>query len=298
MSKSSVIYVEKSKCDICGNSCLEKILECEDYDTNLGRFNILKCTSCSACFTSPIPTEDTLKYLYDKRGSKNFDEGKQGIFDRIKNYIAKKEIKRYLKNSCPESIADFGTGNGRYAAAMKVLYKNSQVFAVDFSKEPPPELAGNKDVIYITVEKFFNSEKNYDVIFLRHVLEHVYNPQYFIKLLYEKLNPHGKLIIEVPNIDSAISKIFGKYSNLYYPPYHLTHFTKKSFQILLKNYQYTLFESEMPYMSNNLANLFNKKLNNKFRLLGMMLHPFQILINKIYGSKSTLNAIIEKIEKK
>jgi hypothetical protein len=135
------------------------------------------------------------------------------------------------------------------------------------------------------------------VILLRHVLEHALNPIALLKQLKTKINSGGYLIIEVPNVYSGQSKFFGKWSQFWYVPYHTTHFTKENIKNLMDKLEFSRVVyggQEMPILSNNLANIFNKPLNNIFRVLGMLLYPFQLLAD-FFTNSPTVITVIAKI---
>lgn len=295
MNNSKVIYKEKAICEICDSDNFEKYIETEDFDTHLGAFEILKCKNCGMYYTSPHPTKETLHYLYDNRCSKNFDGENWSFFEAIKDFFAEQQLKAYLKklNFKPKSFADFGTGNARYALTLKRLCPDSEVVAIDFCEEVPEKIK-NSDVAYLNTQQFFEEDKTFDVIYLRHVLEHVYNPVEFLKEITKHLTPDGVLVIEVPNINNGTSRVFGKFSASIYAPYHLQHFTEDNLKVLLDKLgcSYETGSAEMPLMSNHIANFCAKPLNNTFRLLGVLTHPLQLFFNFVTNSYSVITAKI------
>lgn len=63
---------------------------------------------------------------------------------------------------------------------------------------------------FIVYDELESEYINYfDVIILRHVLEHTVEPRIFLNRLSKILKPRGKIIIEVPNYDSHWRKWFG-----------------------------------------------------------------------------------------
>jgi predicted SAM-dependent methyltransferase len=76
-------------------------------------------------------------------------------------------------------------------------------------------------------------EKQFDVITLWHVLEHVHDLNKKIQDLKSHLEKDGILLIAVPNHNSLDSKKYGSYWAGYDVPRHLWHFSKQDMTKLL-----------------------------------------------------------------
>jgi SAM-dependent methyltransferase len=76
-------------------------------------------------------------------------------------------------------------------------------------------------------------EHSFDVITMRHSLEHVHHPLDVLRAAHRLLVPGGKLIVSAPNIDSLPFKWFGRYWRGLDLPRHLTHFTPDTLQLML-----------------------------------------------------------------
>jgi len=77
-----------------------------------------------------------------------------------------------------------------------------------------------------------NNEKQFDVITLWHVLEHVPNLDEYISTLKKLLKPNGILIVAVPNFKSFDANYYKQFWAAFDVPRHLWHFSKKSIQLL------------------------------------------------------------------
>jgi hypothetical protein len=72
------------------------------------------------------------------------------------------------------------------------------------------------------------------------VLEHVYEPERFIKRIVELLRPGGRLIALVTNFNS----VQGRYFHLDDYPRHLTYFTKRSLRHICKEHGLKIIQME------------------------------------------------------
>ena len=296
---SSIEYTKRKKCCICGESKFIKEASIEDFEFKTCKYDLLKCEKCGMYYTSPYPTDATLPNLYELRNSKNFDTKSLCIIDYLKTYLASKKIKSLIKgyDNPNISIAGFGCGNGRFALSFKRILPAAEVTAIDFCKTSPfTNLSIHKNFIpnYIVTKDFWERSEKYDIILLRHVVEHVTNPKDFFVAILTKLNDNGYIYVEVPNIKNGLALLFNKWLPSYYPPYHVVHFTKQNMEYLLRelNVDYELSYEEMPLMSNLIANMFHQKLNNFHRILGILLHPLQLLM--CINQKTVLTVKIKK----
>ncbi|HYV38222.1 MAG TPA: class I SAM-dependent methyltransferase, partial [Gemmataceae bacterium] len=76
-------------------------------------------------------------------------------------------------------------------------------------------------------------DESFDVITMRHSLEHVHQPLEVLRSAHRLLAPDGQLIIAAPNIDSLPFKWFGRNWRGLDLPRHLTHFTPDTLQLML-----------------------------------------------------------------
>lgn len=308
-----VIYKEKDYCPLEINDNVEeckkywiKTLKVKDHESNTGYYDIMKCEKCGISFTNPYPTEKTVKYLYMDRDTADSDKDTNTIVDCIKNYLARRKAKQlilklnFAKNSKLQFL-DFGTGSGRYAVAAASVSSDAKVYAMDFQDDSPEIINNSKlgNIKYISYDTFIHDKNTYDIIFIRHVLEHMHKPRKFLQHISEKLEPNGFLYIETPNLDSGYTRFFGGFSKLWYVPRHIHHFTKKSLTDIINNSEMMIKgeigKESIPYMGNTLQTLFGlKKGNMLLQLVGIILHPFQMFLEFINGSSTCLSAIAYK----
>lgn len=280
----NIEFVKREKCCICGSEDLVFEQNIEDFDSNLGMFELIKCNKCGMYYTSPYPSSETLPNLYTNRDTRNFDLNNSCMFTYIKDFLAKRQIRSMARDVSNKNllIADIGCGDGRFAAYFQEIFYKSEVHAFDFSDIPPERIKNLKGKApkYFNTRNFYDNNVKYDIIFLRYVVEHVENPKEFLGKMITKLSDNGYIHIEVPNIKNGLAKLFNRYLPSYYPPYHLLHYTKENLAYMLSELgqEYEISQTEMPLMSNLIANMLHQKLNNIHRLLGVFLHPLQMLL--------------------
>jgi len=298
--KSKIEYIDRKKCELKINSCgnckknWKKVVCAKDFESKLGNFNVFRCQISDIGFISPYPTEKTSYLLYKGRKSADFDTINHSFIDNIKDLLAKNQIKKITSGIEVNSVLDFMTGNGRFAFLSKKVFQNANVDAVDYQIKSPILLSKKKSgVSYFDLSTFNKKTKKYDVIILRHVLEHSYYPVKLMKYLSKRLSKNGIIYVEVPNLDSACAKIFGKYWKNYYVPRHIFNYSKSSFLRIINKagLESKINKNEMPLMGNMISILFNLNKYNVFvQFFGILLYPFQLIIEFVNGTSTCINA--------
>lgn len=209
--------------------------------------------------TDKDPTDDNDKWNKDKDRS----------FDFISEYLPR-----------PGTMLDIGCGSGR------LLYVARRAGWETMGLELSEEMAGlvrNKLGIQVFVGDFLEteahaiSEDQFDLICLRHVLEHLPDCKLAMSKLRELLKPDGHILIEIPNIASLSKKVKRFLTNIglrraKYPADmvigHANEFCRSSFEYLLEETGFTLVRWET-YSKRPAANFVYRRLHigNKARAL-------------------------------
>ena len=292
----------RSACYLCGHTLdLEPggddfVVRIPDYESSLGEFDVVKCRRCALGHTNPYPTAETAGVLYSTKQSADFDLITGSVIDQIKDRLARRLAAKLGRETVVRSVLDFSTGNGRFALAAAEVFPDAKVDAVDFQNEPPPALQDESRVQYLTMDAFSTSHESYDVIILRHVLEHTHDPVALVASLGAHLTPRGILYIEVPNLDSTCAKSFRDKWPGFYVPRHIFHYTQASLAAIIARagMEYRLGRTEMPLMGNVLAIALRRKSNLPIKVAGVALQPAQIAVERVTGSSTCITAICRR----
>lgn len=247
------------------------------------------CPKCQLAYTTPYPSEETIGYLYDGRESfYNFDPITNSLIDKIKDVFANKEL-QFLSSKIQDKrgrrVLDYGTGNGRYAAVSSKLFPGASVDAVDYQQKPPTYLL-ETSVNYLYINDFWETDQQYDLIVLRHVLEHNHHPDKLLSGLQEHLAPGGVMYIEVPNVQSWYTRIASHWMNSFSVPYYLFHFSAASLRDLVTRcgMDCIIGYNEMPLMGGVFAAVTGLDRSLFTQITGIFLHPMQLVLSVIYGA--------------
>jgi len=238
------------KCPICNSEDInKKYKNIDGYKTNR-KFDIDKCENCGVCFTNPFLSASEYSN-YHKTHQVAFNGS--GDEETIDEYIKNKEeqwlklgykyrIERIISiKPGVKRLLDIGCGAGLYLDYLK--NKGYSVEGIELSPWGY-NIAKNKLGLKVHNDLIENLEPpkvKFDVITLYDVIEHTTNPNTFLQEIKKWLKKDGLMIINVPNIDSKISKHAGKYWNKLSPPDHTLHFNEKSISYLLNKNGYYPF---------------------------------------------------------
>lgn len=230
-------YLEKlNSCPICKNKKDQRV-KFYDMDLIISNLNLMECGNCKIIYSSAMTKEDKISYLYsnDFKNStkKNYKiagvQVEKNIFNfrnfRLKQIISKWEHEQIISRNF--EILDYGCGDGSLVNAL--LQKGFKAIGADFSVR-----IKSKNIIKYTE---LNKKKlKFDLIILRHVLEHTRRPSYFLESISKFLKKNGQIIIEVPNGNYYAYKVFGKFYEHAVPLFHLYFFTNDNIRNVLHSF--------------------------------------------------------------
>jgi 2-polyprenyl-3-methyl-5-hydroxy-6-metoxy-1,4-benzoquinol methylase len=287
--------LRKENCETCSDHW-QKVVRIKDHETNLGEFDVVYCQRCKLGFTDPYPTEETSKYLYEEKESSDFDVIRHSPIDYIKDFLSFRQLVRLAPHNHIRAILDYSTGNGRFAMSAARAFPKARVDAVDYQNMAPQILqtqsTNRNPVNYYELSAFTKQQQQYDLIIVRHVLEHTYHPVQLVQYLANRLSPEGAIYIEVPNLESGCAKIFNKYWKLYYVPRHIFHYTVSSLMEIVHQagLEGKVGRTNMPLMGNTISIMTGAGKTNLFvQFLGILLYPIQLAIEVLYRSSSCIS---------
>lgn len=179
--------------------------------------------------SDPFPSEETVGELYHiGANDTNFEAIGDSIIDRLKDYFGRRDVRK-MTSEPVRHVLDFGTGNGRFAILAASVFPDCVVTAADYQAESPvfPQALAER-ITYRSIATIANESTLYDLILLRHVLEHNHDPVELLRGLAGRLSARGVLYIEVPNLNSWFTRGLGNRINTLGLPCHIFHFTRQS----------------------------------------------------------------------
>jgi len=257
----------------------------------VGDARVVECARCGLGMSDPYPSEETVSELYadNAAADANFEPVGNTIIDRLKDYVGLRSLRKLRPGA--DRVLDYGTGNGRFALLSAKAFPNAVIHAVDYSPEPPPALRSS-NVLYSQNTKL---DGEYDLIMLRHVLEHDHHPRALLAKLGRHLTSDGILYIEVPNLSGWWCGRLSRRVNSNSLPFHIFHFTAASLSTVIESagLHADIGFNDMPLMGTGAAMLLKREKTLAFQLLGVAAHPLQIILSFIFGP-ACVNAMCRK----
>lgn len=226
-------------CPICS-------AENTEFFTNKAGYNIYRCGACRAMFVSPIP--DNLKDIYQSQyfiGSETEDVCGYADYKKRGKSMKKiflKYLKRINKHTSGRSLFDIGTADGHFLDIAKKL--GWQASGAEISEYAAN--AARRNGHFVELCEFVNSasDERFDVITMWDVLEHVQDPDSYVKIISERLNSGGVFAFTTTDCGSVWARLTGRFWHLLIPPEHLSYFSKNSIKILLEKNGFEVMEMD------------------------------------------------------
>lgn len=273
-------------CPNCKNKAIQKKQRYVSKNRIFINKNLFYCASCNLVFVSPMPSKEDLSSYYT-----SFWNGEVAtVSSSTRRYYMAQSISRirYINQHTTikenSAILDVGAGLGMFAEALFKERFKCQYNAIEPDKVQRFKLAKNKNIknTYAAIEDVTRKNR-FDLIILSHVLEHVIDPNIFIKNLTFLLNKDGLLFIEVPNEDY-------KYKLNLEP--HLLFFNEKSLSECIKKHGNVI---HLCSVGSEIGSLKEKKHNSK---RNFCLNNIKELIKWIFIllDKNHINKQINKLQ--
>lgn len=126
-----------------------------------------------------------------------------------------KKFANFIQKAQPKNVLEIGGGSGKLAKQYLDLQKiNWHILEPSSSSDIEQEgLTFSKDYFSEEVCKNLEISSNYDCIVHSHVLEHIYEPDIFLRLISSNMTVGSKMIISIPNMIEMLNRLDGNLIN-------------------------------------------------------------------------------------
>ncbi len=244
---------ETVNCYLCGsNDSTEFLVGEEDLTGKEGRFLYVKCAKCGLVYQNPRLDIDGIKEFYDgeyiaHRKKKDWGfltplyEWAMNKLDRDKEKL----VGKYVSLTENTRVLDVGCAVGTFLLHIDDKYR-CKISGVDFKEglDYPgfDRIDFHQGVFY---EQNFPAG-SIDLITMWHFFEHDYDPARSLETARKALTEDGKLIIEVPRLDSFTYRLFKEKWPGVQAPQHTALYTKKTLVDMVESNGFTV-EEYLPY---------------------------------------------------
>lgn len=221
------------RCPVCesGASDLYGSLTDEEYFTTPDRFDYWRC-DCGSLFLHPLPV-DRLSEIYPANYY-SYAGGSTNLLGRIKNRLDARWLRACLRRipGARLSVLDVGGGSGWMLDLIRSIDARVDYTEVVDLDPRAGEAARARGHAYscVRVEEFC-STRQFDLILLLNLIEHVESPRRVLARLAERLSDGGQVLVKTPNFESLDARVFAStYWAGLHVPRHWTLFTRRSME--------------------------------------------------------------------
>lgn len=232
-------------CPACG--CINDKIE---FTKN--GFEYVECKNCGMLYLSPRPTVKILSKFYPNAQSyKIFDKyifpssqetRREKIFKpRVKtvlDYCEKYSVKK-------GKILEIGTGYGTFCEEMAKTKEFKEVVGIETSDSLMETCSKLGFRMYNGLLEELEINETFDVAVAFEVLEHIFNPENFLKKIYSILAEKALLMLTFPAWSGFDNSILREHARAI-DHEHLNYFTEKSITLLLKKIGFKVLTIKTP----------------------------------------------------
>ena len=182
-------------------------------------------------------TDAELEEFYSLGLYKSTKNRFSGMVAAASNVFQRARLQRIKRLKTGHRLLDVGCGKGRFLAY--AARHGWDVFGLE-PAENGREIARHRlgERVVASLDEL-PSDKQFDVITLWHVLEHVSEPTSLLTEIHPHVAPGGVLCIAVPNFDSLQARIGGRSWGHLDVPRHRVHYTPQTIRRTLERSGYT-----------------------------------------------------------
>jgi 2-polyprenyl-3-methyl-5-hydroxy-6-metoxy-1,4-benzoquinol methylase len=246
------------RCQLCNQSSFVPVIQVRDanFSSNIKSYSILRCSNCELSTMSPFPTIRDIEELYVKDGVfsvRNVNPYAHILSFRFLEPLYQKygTDLRFIANQCLRltrkrnpSILDLGCSVGRLLNAFKLAAPELEVSNLS-GIDIDPNAKNNaipflKERIVIANFLEYQFDRQFDIVTMRYVIEHLLDFRAYIERAVSILKPGGIMFISTPDIDSAQARLLKENWKLINDPNqkigHLRWFNQKSMEFLAREF--------------------------------------------------------------
>ncbi|RJR28754.1 class I SAM-dependent methyltransferase [Candidatus Microgenomates bacterium] len=195
-----------NKCPVCGEAKSKtKFFVHASHGKNLSsrksKYQYVRCSMCTAVY---LVNQNIDNDFYKKHYPAGYYAPLLGVraileqaFAVCRNWQRKKLISSHVV--CPATILDVGAGDCQFVKSLNP--KKFDISAYDYNAPQSPLPKHIKFTVgdYVRDKSF---SQRFDCVVSWHVIEHISEPQGFVKQIYMNTNDKGVVIVSTPNTDS------------------------------------------------------------------------------------------------
>jgi SAM-dependent methyltransferase len=229
---------EHVPCYYCGGHLSREYLTAQDDLTGKpGDFRFVTCRQCGLVFQNPRLDVERIKDYYDEEYIAHRKKKNWGVLTGFFNYVMDnldrqkdRIVRPYVALGPGSEVLDVGCGAGTYLGKVRTLY-GAAVTGVDF--KDMSHCPGFEEIEFhcgLFYEQALEQDR-FDLVTMWHFLEHDYDPMRSLQKARRVMKPEGRLVVEVPRLDSLTFRLYRRRWPGLQAPQHTALYTR---EMLLK----------------------------------------------------------------
>ncbi len=219
------------KQDIC-KACAAELESSASVGEKNG-FSLLRCVACGSITVSPFPSvEELIAFYQNYKGTVDY---RKKADKKIKR--AQKRIARLLHYTQGRRFLDVGSNYGfTVRAALNLGLDAKGIDIDDTAVNESRKSYGESLFETCAVQDYAQRGEKADIIYTSEVIEHVPDPDAFVKALADTLDDGGVLYLTTPDAGHwRVPKNFTAWEQVM-PPEHIVYFTRNGLTRLLNKH--------------------------------------------------------------
>ena len=209
-------FFEAVACYVCGSTESQPFMTAQDdLGGTPGDFHFVRCCRCDLVYQNPRVALDCIGAYYDDTYIAHRKKRDWGVlsplFERAMNRldVDKDRIaSRYVDIGAHSEVLDVGCAVGTFLARLNREY-GARATGVDFKDLSAAPSMQNVEFHFGLFYDAPLASDRFDLVTMWHFLEHDYDPLRSLRTARRVMKPHGRLIVEVPRLDSRTFAWFG-----------------------------------------------------------------------------------------
>lgn len=293
-------YNVKYRCPLCNGFDCIKILEFENVpilqnvilesQEEASAFlkdsiSLYLCKNCNNLFNNAFKDYKLYGIKYD-----NSQNNSDSFIKYMNNVIEFVKANTILDG---KQILEIGCGQGDF---LKLLSKDIACECFGFDPSFKQNSQEFKNIKFF--KEFFDKnaierfEEKFDLIIMRHIIEHIQYPGEMLDFLQESLEEKGKIYIEIPDLDYIVEN--NSFFDIIYE--HCNYYNAESISNLLKKHNFEIISIQYSFMNQYLCLIAqkSKKPDNQDKILYNSQHKLE---ESLLGFAQNADSIIQRVSK-
>jgi SAM-dependent methyltransferase len=208
-----------------------------------------RCTKCGFTFANPAPSDNFLAKFYNSSFYNNYrkleaDRIPIEPYFSISSYTDFRRLAGWLDKERPVTILDFGCGPGSFLALLRDKFGFEDVDGLEINAESAA-IAKRNYGLHLASDISELRHKQYDLVVLHEVIEHVAGPDELLSLVGHLTKPGGRLLITTPSVRNYPARLFPSHCGHYVGPNHISLFTESAISEILSRFAFRIERMEI-----------------------------------------------------